>query len=288
MGFIQMIDTSNDTARAPLVSVAMSVYDGDRPEWLIRALDSVLEQSYTAIEFVVVSDGISKGDLTDVIKEYAARDARVKPVLLPRNGGLAKALNRAISVSTGEFIVRMDADDISPPERIEHLVDFMLKHSEVDAAGSYIAEFSDEAKIGKGNVISYPLVHDEMKACFLRRNPLAHASVVFRRRFFEVAGNYPLFSVTNEDTLLWLNGFKAGCRFANLPESLYFVRHDRANASRRVGFRKAFSDFVDRLRIIIDLNGETSDYLAASARLLLQIMPRSLYLAVRSLLLHEK
>lgn len=271
-----------------LVSVVMSVYDGDKSECLKRAIDSILEQIYSNIEFVVVSDGIKNQSLLGILEYYSELDRRIRLVRLSVNQGLAHALNNAISLSTGALIVRMDADDISPPERIERLVSFMSNNPDVDAAGSYILEFSDEHNISAGNVVRYPCVHEEMRNCFLRRNPLAHASAIFRRSFFEMAGSYQLFSVRNEDTLLWLNGFKAGCRFANLPDILYYVRHDRESAGRRVGFRKSFSDCIDRIRVIIDLGGGGTDYMVAVAMLCMQNLPRSVYLFVRSLLIHKE
>lgn len=272
----------------PPVSVLMSVYDGDNPETLATAVESILKQSYTNIEFLVVSDGIKRNELLNVLDHYAKLDSRLQLLRSADNNGLANALNRAIIVARGEMLIRMDADDISPQERVERLVCFMETHPDIDVAGSYIVEFTDESSINSGKTVAYPLEHNEMISCFLRRNPLAHASAIFRRTFFEKAGRYPLFSVRNEDTLLWLNGFKAGCRFANLPESLYYVRHDTGSAGRRVGFRKSFSDFVDRLRVLVDLHGGPFDYCAAFAMLFLQNMPRSIYLGLRSLLIHSK
>lgn len=274
--------------KSPLVTVLMSVYDGDKPELLATAVESILKQSYANIEFLVVSDGIKRNELLEVLDHYAKLDSRLQLLQLVDNKGLANALNSAIVVARGEMLIRMDADDISPPERVERLVHFMETQPDIDVAGSYIIEFTDENSISSGKKVAYPLEHDEMLSCFLRRNPLAHASAVFRRTFFEKAGRYPLFSVRNEDTLLWLSGFKAGCRFANLPESLYFVRHDTGSAGRRVGFRKSFSDFVDRLRVLVDLHGRPLDYCAAFAMLFLQNMPRSIYLGLRSLLIHSK
>lgn len=274
--------------KSPLATVLMSVYDGDKPELLATAVESILKQSYVNIEFLVVSDGIKRNELLEVLDHYAKLDSRLQLLQLVDNKGLANALNSAIVVARGKLLIRMDADDISPPERVECLVRFMETHPDIDVAGSYIVEFTDENSINSGKTVAYPLEHNEMLSCFRRRNPLAHASTIFRRSFFEKAGRYPLFSVRNEDTLLWLSGFKAGCRFANLSESLYFVRHDTGSAGRRVGFRKSFSDFVDRLRVLVDLHGRPLDYCAAFAMLFLQNMPRSIYLGLRSLLIHSK
>ena len=278
---------NNTVDKQPIVSVIMGLYDGDKPEWLKSSIDSILSQTYSNFEFIVVLDGVKKAVLSQIVANYALRDSRIRIVRLPVNMGLARVLNSAISISQGEFIVRMDADDISPPERIECLVKFMLLNPDVDVAGSYTLEFSDEHDISVGHIVKYPYVHEEMRSCMLRRNPLAHPSAIFRPNFFEKAGSYPLFSIRNEDTLHWLNGFKAGCRFANLPKVLYFVRYDSTNSGRRAGFRKSFSDFIDRTRVIIDLGGTLSDYIAALVMLIIQNMPRSVHLAIRSTLIYR-
>jgi hypothetical protein len=179
----------------------------------------------------------------------------------------------------------MDADDISKPNRLEKLVKYMISNPELDVAGSFIEEFSEQSNVK--NIIKYPTKHDEMKKLFLRRNPLAHASVIFRRRFFEKAGYYPLYSIRNEDTLLWLNGFVNGCRFGNVSEVLYLVRFNKRMGYRRIGFKKSFSDFVDRLRIIIDLNGGVLDVFFPFGLFLIQNLPYPLYKWIRAKLIYE-
>jgi hypothetical protein len=112
-----------------------------------------------------------------------------------------------------------------------------------------------------------------MFARFRSRVPLAHVSAFFRRSFFEKAGRYPLDSPTNEDTLLWMKGFAAGCRFANLPDVLVRVRVSPAFFRRRGGVRKALSDLRDRIRVIRTLGYNVDAYLYALALFCVNLAP---------------
>jgi GT2 family glycosyltransferase len=280
----------NDTKRN-IIAVIMSVYIKDSLDYLRKCLDSLYEQRYKSFDIYIQQDG----PLEPLVDEYLVKElqeGRIKYLgKRSDNKGLAYSLNDLLRVVLREkytYIVRMDADDICSANRIGTLYDFMDKNNDIDVAGSYIVEFTDDSAIESGKVISYPLDHDQMKALFLRRGPLAHATAIFKYTFFEKVGFYSLNSIRNEDTLLWLNGFKAGCRFGNVPEVLYYVRYDIKCAARRVGFKKSFSDFVDRLRVIIDLGGRPMDYFIAVARLFIQNMPRPVYLSLRSLLIHNR
>jgi glycosyltransferase involved in cell wall biosynthesis len=257
----------------------MSIYDGDNINYVMEAIDSIINQTYQFIEFIIVLDGVKRNDLNEIIKLYIKKDERIKIRELKRNMGLAFCLNEGIKMAKGEYIIRMDADDISKVNRVEKLVKFMESNPEIDIAGSFIEEFEDNLKDTR--LIKYPEKNEDMKKLFFRRNPLAHASVIFRKSFFEKAGLYPLISIRNEDTLLWLSGFKYGCKFSNIPEALYLVRFYKDNYFRRSGLKKSLSDFVDRLRIIIDLNGSFYDLLYALATLVVQNMPYCLYNYIR-------
>lgn len=264
----------------PLVTVMMAVYDGDRLTWLSEAVESILRQTYTNFEFLIVTDGPLNRELLQQLVRYQSADKRVNVATLQKKHNLANALNYAISAARGEYLIRMDADDISTPNRIQTLVEFMQKHPTIDVAGSFVAEFQDGQPVRLG-LIRYPCQHDEMRRMALRRNPLAHASAIFRRAVFDENQRYPIYSPTNQDTILWLTGFVKGWRFANVPEVLYHVRVSPSMVGRRRGWRKAWSDFVDRNRVILDLNGGLRDMMVAVCMLCVQLLPRSIYLIVR-------
>lgn len=264
----------------------MSVYDGDNPNYLKNAIESILNQTFKNIEFIIILDGVKREDLRKVIYHYKEATNNIIIDELLENKGLAYALNRGIKLAKGEYLIRMDADDISYPKRIERLVKHMKSNNDLDVSGSFVEEFSENSKIKK--IVKYPTKHNDIKKLFAKRNPIAHSSVIFRRRFFDKAGFYPLFSIRNEDTLLWLSGFINGCIFSNLPEVLYSIRFNERMISRRVGIRKSFSDLIDRLRVIIDLKVNFISAFYAIGVFVVQNLPYSLYNFIRSILIHEK
>jgi glycosyltransferase involved in cell wall biosynthesis len=225
-------------------------------------------------------------ELWKCLKEFAARHSGIR--LIPSEERLSHgvALNLALQASRGKYIVHMDSDDISSPERFEKIQEYFRSHPEVDIVGSFIEEFHPER--GTLGVVEYPLGHEEISKAILRRNPVAHGSIAMRADQLGKVGMYVRYSIRNDDTLLWLNALKGGARFANIPEPLYRVRYARGNNLRRTGFKKSVSDLVDRLRIIIDLNGTWTDVLHAVGLCLVQNCPAALYQAIRASVVYRR
>jgi len=251
----------------------MSLYRGDKLTFVKEALESLYVQSYPVDIFVqqdgpidaavevLVDDALSKGKI-----HYLGKRAK--------NRGLAYSLNELIEQVQKQgyrYIARMDADDISLPNRIEKQVAFLESNQEVDVVGGYIEEFSDEVDYHK--IVQYPLKHDEMFRFFAKRVPLAHVSAMYRDRFFEKVGLYPTESSTNEDTLMWMQGFTNGCRFANIPAVLVQVRVSAGFFGRRGGLKKAWSDFRDRVKVIQTLGYNNIAYGYAVAIFMVNISP---------------
>ena len=144
----------------------------------------------------------------------------------------------------------MDADDISMLERIEKQVAYLESHQDIDVVGGAIEEI-DENSESRGKTITYPETHDGCYKFFARRNPHAHPAVTFRKRFFEKAGcKYRPEYRQNQDTMLWVDGMKAGTRHANLKDVvLQFRFTDSLFKKRRNGWAFAKKQFNDRLMI---------------------------------------
>ena len=190
------------------------------------------------------------------------------------NKGLAFSLNELLEIvlkGNYSYIARMDADDICLPERLEKQFAFMEENKEIDVCGTYIEEFSEDMNYRK--IVRYPLEHEELLRFFYKRVPIAHMTAFFRRSFFEKAGVYELHTLSNEDTILWLKGFKSGCRFANIPIIGVKVRVNENFFKRRGGLRKVISDFKDRIRVIEELNFPKISYLYAISYLFVQLLP---------------
>ncbi|WP_394249781.1 glycosyltransferase [Vibrio profundi] len=243
------------------LSIAMSVYDGVNSVQLKRAVESILNQTYGNFEFIIYSDGVSKLDLLDYFEEIS--DERVRVVYSDINNGLAFGLNNIIKTFSGDIFVRMDADDISLPNRLQEIVNYSLANPKVDIFGSAMYQLdtglgSLDACLSRccdAEIIRYPTKHSDIKKMFLYRNSVSHPTVAIRRDVFNEGIYYPLFSLRNEDTLLWLSFFKRDRVFGNISKPLYVFDFSEDTSLRRTDVKKAYSDMLDRFRVIFDLGG---------------------------------
>ena len=196
------------------VSIVMSVYNAEK--YLREAIDSMLNQTFTNFEFIIVNDG-STDDSLKIIESY--RDERIV-ILNQKNTGLAKALNKGIDKSKGNFIARMDADDISLPDRLQKQYDFLIQNPEYIALGSTAIIIDVD-----GNYVYtafVPLTDEETKNC-LPQTPFFHPSVMFKKNEFLKAGRYCEAMVKAQDTVLFNRMAKFG-KFYNMKKPLIKYR----------------------------------------------------------------
>lgn len=239
--------TTNET-----ISVILPVYKNDRKDYVELAINSILNQTYQNIEVNVGVDGPIGKDLADLLKNYADHD-KVNIHWYEKNRGLAEVLNDLLedSFKKGyEFVARMDADDISMPDRFKIQMDYLLKHPEIDVVGGALEEI-DENGDSRGKKIIYPESNEECRTFFARRNPHAHPAVLFKKSFFDKAEcSYRSEYRQNQDTMLWLDGMKNGTIHANVPEVILKFRFtDSLFKKRRNGWQFAKRQFKDRLII---------------------------------------
>lgn len=190
----------------------MSVYNGEIH--LQEAIDSILHQTFEDFEFLVIDDGSTDNTAT-IVASYS--DPRIRFVLNWDNVGLAASLNRGIQVARGEYIARMDADDVSLPERLERQIDFMDAHPEVGVCGSWIENFGDV----RSTIWKVPAEHERIVAELLFGDCIAHPSVLLRKSCLEGADSkYNPAMREAQDYDLWVRLSREGMRFANLREVL--------------------------------------------------------------------
>jgi len=201
------------------VSVVMPVYNGER--FVGEAIESILGQTYRDLELIVIDDG-SSDRTPDVIAHYARRDARVIAKHHPVNRGFAEALNTGCREARGTFIARMDADDVSLPQRFERQIAYLRAHPDVGAVGSAMQIIDDRGV--RGRVKSYPLGSGQAAWSMLFFNSLAHPSVMMRRTLLEAAGWYPAGCVGGTEDYAVFLGLSWESRIANLPEVLLLYR----------------------------------------------------------------
>jgi glycosyltransferase involved in cell wall biosynthesis len=209
------------------VSIIMPVYNA--AAYLAEAVDSILAQTYRDFQFVIVNDG-STDRSPAILERYAQRDNRIKLISRP-NTGIVGALNDALAEATGQYVARMDADDVSEPNRLAVQVDFLDKHPDVVAVGSRVVGidpcgcelFHSEHKLS----------HDEIDAELLNGVgwALVHPAVVMRRDVVRQLGGYRKQWQWVEDLDLFLRLAEIG-RLANVGEFLLNYRQHTESVNR--------------------------------------------------------
>lgn len=221
----------------------MPVHNGE--PYLQAAVDSILKQTFQNFEFLIVDDG-SKDRSTDLIRSYS--DSRIILIQNEQNLGTVHALNQGIISAKGEYIVRMDCDDISLPERIEHLVKFMNCNHDVGVAGSAMRLI----KKGKLKNTRYqPDSDEELKITLLFNTCFFHPTVIMRSSLVK-DHPYPENLVYTQDYNYWTQIAKH-TRFANLDNTLlYFREHsgqtsNRKKETQRLNARKVRAEYLQTI-----------------------------------------
>lgn len=196
----------------PAVSVVMSVFDGER--FLSEAITSILNQTFGDFEFVIINDG-SRDRTTSMLAAYEQSDSRVR-VYEQENQGLIASLNRGCGLARGNYIARMDADDVSMPDRLERQVRFLENHRDVGLLGGAVEIIDDH---GRRLFAVQPALEDEPIRTALRAFsfPIFHPAVMMRKPAFEATGGYRAQFRHAEDYDLWLRIIEHW-KAANLPE----------------------------------------------------------------------
>lgn len=201
--------------KQPLVSVVMGVYNGGK--YLRESIDSILNQTYTDFEFIIIDDG-STDNSKDIIGSYG--DPRIITVSR-ENRGLVSTLNEAIDLAKGEYIARQDDDDISSLDRLQKEVDYLNREKNIVLVGSSIGVIDENGdKTAEHRVLLNDL---EIRAELSIRSPFAHGSVMFRRDAAVKAGVYRDAFWPAEDFDLWVRLSNQG-KMANIDELLYLYR----------------------------------------------------------------
>lgn len=214
------------------VTVLMAVYNGRN--LVVNAIESIIDQTYDDWDLLIIDDASTDGT-SELLQSLAVRDARITIIRNPMNRQLAASLNIGWRQACGELIARMDADDVSLPERIERQVEFMQAHPEVAVLGTG-AELVDEAGQSLG-IAFRPAEHEVLAAKIYKECPFIHPSVMIRRSFLEALGGYnercSAGGAGPEDYDLWLRGYTR-FRFHNLQEALVRYRVRRTVLLQRI------------------------------------------------------
>lgn len=230
------------------LAVILSLYKNDKLDIVKQAIESLLSQTYQNFDLYIKYDGY----VDSAIDDYLCNRGDDRIIISKRNVnlGIAHSMNELLQqiLPMGySFIARMDADDISMPERFEYQIAYLKSNTVCDCLGTWAIEIDY-----KGQEFfrkKMPLTHAECLSFFKKRDCMIHPSVMYRRTFFEKAGLYAEDTYFGEDTMMWAKGFASGCSFANLSQYLLKYRLDENFFQRRRGWKHAKSILTLRLKV---------------------------------------
>jgi glycosyltransferase involved in cell wall biosynthesis len=212
------------------VSVVMPVYNGER--YLDAAVECILQQSFTNFEFLIIDDGSTDGT-GDLLRKWEMRDKRIR-LLSGSHHGISAALNRGLAAARSPIIARMDADDVSLPNRLERQVSFLKDHPAIAVVGSGVRFINTKGE-PRSIANKYPRTPEDAVASLSCGNtPVAHPAVAMRRDAVLSVGGYRSLFDYAEDFDLWVRLMEHKHQIANLPEVLLDLRiHDQKTSGTR-------------------------------------------------------
>ncbi len=229
-------------------SLLMSVYAGDRPEFLCRAfLSTVVEQRRRPAEVVLVQDGPVSPELAACIDQLCAQSpVPVHRVVLPENGGLARALEAGLAACRYDVVARMDADDVSLPDRFAHQLPEI--EAGADLVGTALLEIGEDEDDVVG-VRTPPTLPDVIARTARLHDPFNHPTVVYRREAVAAAGGYEHLPLM-EDYWLFARMIARGATVTNSPEALVKYRVGAGAYTRRGGRRLLWAELALQARFL--------------------------------------
>lgn len=226
----------------PLISVITSVYN-EPISWLKISLDSILNQSFTNFEFILLNDNPLNLEVSEFLYNYSLKDERIILINNIKNIGLTKSLNIGLHLAKGDFIIRHDADDISIPNRFKIQYDFMISNPDISVCGSSMLNFSKSLKHTSLKI--FPTSNYDIKRMFLFKNVISHPTVIIRNSCLKnnnIIYNENEYADYAEDIYLWFNILKVGL-LHNLNIPLIYHRlssQQITNSKSFISYRNAY------------------------------------------------
>lgn len=240
-----IVQSYEDVANATAIC-AMAVYSEDRIDWVKQALESIENQIYTDFVLILVIDGAVSVEMENFLHEFVEAKPRIVLVKSEKNMGLSASMNYVVDIAKAynpSYFFRMDADDISLPERFAKQIAFLEKNPKVSILGSSLIEVNEKGKtVGKRNL---PLKHGEILRFLPKRCSINHPTVALRFSIFEQGFRYREDLKNTQDYFFWADLAAAGFKFANLKQKLLKFRRVNDFYKRR-GFSKSINEFKAR------------------------------------------
>lgn len=210
----------------PKVTVLMPCYNAEM--YLNEAVDSILNQTYGNLEILLIDDG-SSDRTKDMIQNYAKKDSRVVPVFNEKNLGLIRTLNKGVMMATGEYIARMDADDISSLNRIERIVEEFSLRPECDVISAGYYRISASGKV-MARIYPKATISNALKFVSLFCTPVIHPCIIAKTKVFS-DNLFDMNYLHSEDYEIFSRLLFSGYKFLNLTEPLYYLRMNTQSVS---------------------------------------------------------
>lgn len=254
-----------------LISVIMAEYN-THIEYLKKAIGSILAQTFTAFEFIIVDD-CGKNNLQSIIDEFD--DERIVLIKNCENKGLVYSLNRGVQEARGQYIVRMDTDDIAYPNRIELLYQYIEQHPEYSVVGSRVHEFNGEEILG-----IYGHSGERTKKEIFKCHLPVHPSIIVKTEHIRCVGGYDNF-FRCEDFALWCKFIVKGYRLFVIETPLLKYRVERQDYKKR-GWKSRRSHLKACLVYFPQMNAHIYDYFVIIKIIIGGLLPTNFTIKFRS------
>ena len=259
-----MITSNRVDENAGLVSVIMPVFNVRM--FIKQAITSILNQTYQNLELIVIDDFSTDGTF-DIIEEIQKTDNRVILIRNAENLKIAESLNNGLKFAKGEYILRMDGDDVCSEDRIEIMLSYLRNNPKCDLVGSFMRIINENGDI----IGSRPLVigFENLMKIIKVASPVPHIWMC-RRIVYDLVGPYRFPGVEDYDFLLRM--ITLGMKFDNIPSYLYSVRIRNGNTSTTIGYRQymsakiVYSLYKDRLKLGFELERKFNENIAKEQR----------------------
>lgn len=239
------------------ISVIMSIYNESINE-IIASIDSILNQTYKNIEFIIILDNPKRLDVKSLLIKYKKNDHRIKIIYNSKNEGLALSLNKGLEVATGEYIARMDSDDISLKDRLKIQIDFLEKNKNIALVGSNAIKIDENnIKIGE---LKGEYKYEKILKVIKYRNCFIHPSIIFRKNILSKIKGYRNFPCAQDYDFIY-RIIDAGYKVENLEKKLlkYRVRIKSISVEKRL-FQLLISEYIQKLALERKKNNGQDSY----------------------------
>ncbi len=257
--------------KTPQISVIMGIYNC--ADTLQEALDSLYAQTFQDFEIILCDDG-SKDATYDLALKNTESHKNIVLLKNEQNLGLNATLNKCLKAAKGNYIARMDGDDISTPDRFEKEYSFLESHPEYAIVSCPMIFFDEDGEFKRGNKPA----HEPQKDCFIYGIPFSHAPCLVRKEAYEAVEGYSVAKnlLRVEDYHLWYKMYLQGYKGYNLGECLYMMRDDK-NAYKRRTFRNRLNESYVKYLITKNFKLNPINYIYCLRPILVGLLPNWLY-----------